>query len=89
MMDIATVIAENEEHLISMDMEMSDTLINKLLAYSKHNMPVERMLELRVEWAVQDILKEYMEALEDATPEERAKALVHLKEDFDDDGKKL
>ena len=88
-MDVSTVIAEDEEHLIRLDMEMPDDLINMLLEYSKRNMPVERLLELRVEWAVQDILTEYIHAMEGMSPEERAKALDVLKEDFENAGKKL
>jgi hypothetical protein len=82
MMDVATVLAENEEHLIRLDMEMSDELIDKLLAYSNKNMPVERMIELRVEWAVQDILSEYMTTLNKLSPDDKEKALEHLKEEF-------
>jgi hypothetical protein len=82
MMDIATVLAENEEHLIRLDMEMSDELIDKLLSYSHKNMPVERIIELRVEWAVQDILKDYMDAMKDLDPKDREKALNLLKDEF-------
>ena len=85
MIDVATVLAESEEHLVKLDMEMSESTINKLLIYAKDHMPVERLLELRVEWAVQSILAEYLIELEKLDPAGREKALAALKEEFEAD----
>ena len=82
MIDVVTILAENEEHLIKLDMEMPDSMMNTLLRYAKLNMPVERLLELRVEWAVQQLLKEYIETLESMTPTQRSEALADLEEDM-------
>jgi len=83
MIDVVTILAENEEHLIKLDMEMPESMMNTLLRYAKLNMPVERLLELRVEWAVQQLLKEYIETLEGMTPAQRSAALADLEEDME------
>ena len=84
MIDSATILAESEEHLIKLDMEMSEALIAKLMKYATKHMPAEELIELQVSWAVNELLRELMGKLDDMPRAEQDKYMKQLLENYDE-----
>ncbi len=57
--DVATlkILKETEEKWVRMDVEMSDSLINMLIAYADREMSAEERKNLFLNWAFLDIIR--------------------------------
>jgi hypothetical protein len=56
------IIEEEEVTICRTTMEMPAETKQLLLEYAMHNMPVDTLDELRVEWAINKLLEEFVEA---------------------------
>ena len=81
MIDSATVLAENERHLISLDMEMPEDLCNKLLTYAVKNMSEKQLEKIKMEWAAEELLKQFEADLKGMSEQQKSHYITNLMKD--------
>ena len=63
------ILSETDEKVVNMEVEFTDEETEILLNYAHEHMSEEKRVELMMEWALIEILKETIEQKSDEEPE--------------------